>query len=219
MVKVIRADLLSLLESLGYKNVAKWKDSKIKTTVEELGQRDDLEEVVEELDENGQELLEDLLSSVEDGKPIEIVDGKKKKPAAVEEAEEEEEEEADEEEAEEEEEEEEESEEEEEEEEKPKKKGAKDMKKKPSKPEKQEKKPAKKPAAEKKEAVEKDRFGMRLGTRAARINAVLSAKPQTIKEIQKAAKYNKSIHGHMKKLEELGFVANTDKGWKVVKAK
>lgn len=65
-----------------------------------------------------------------------------------------------------------------------------------------EKKPAKK-----KESAPKDKFGMREGTRAARINAAIGPKLKSISQIQKDAKYDKPIHGHMNKLVEGGFVA------------
>lgn len=56
------------------------------------------------------------------------------------------------------------------------------------------------------EPMGKDRFGMRLGTRAARINAVLSKVPQTMHEILEKAKYDHNITSHLQKLIELGFV-------------
>jgi hypothetical protein len=56
---------------------------------------------------------------------------------------------------------------------------------------------------------EKDRFGYRLGTRAARLNAVITTEPQTIKEIQDKADYHKNISGHMFALIKRGFVKRT----------
>lgn len=51
----------------------------------------------------------------------------------------------------------------------------------------------------------KDRFGMRIGSRAARINAVLSDKPKSAAKI-KAESHETGIHAHLKKLLDLKLI-------------
>ena len=83
-------------------------------------------------------------------------------------------------------------------------------------------KPAKKASKPRGEPAEVDRFGMREGTRAARINAAIDGKPRSLKEIMERAKYDKPIHGHMQKLRALGHVKVQDGLWfdpKLAKAK
>lgn len=76
-----------------------------------------------------------------------------------------------------------------------------------------------KAAAPKKEAAEKDKFGMRTGTRAARINAAIDGTPRTPKEICELAKYDKTIHNHLKKLVEQGYVQVVEGKYSVKGAK
>ncbi len=95
-----------------------------------------------------------------------------------------------------------------------KKKGKKPSGKESSKNSKAEgKKKATQPRAE----VEKDRFGMRTGTRASSINAVLSAKGMTIQEIMEKSKVSSAIHNHMRCLIEKGFVVKDKEGKYAVK--
>lgn len=58
----------------------------------------------------------------------------------------------------------------------------------------------------KKETAARDRFGMREGTRAARLNSAITGKAKTIQQIMKDARYDKPIHGHMNKLVSDGYV-------------
>lgn len=64
----------------------------------------------------------------------------------------------------------------------------------------------------KKEATPKDRFNMRLGTRAAEINKALTKKPQTMKEIVERSGVKPPIHSHMQKLLAQGFVKKDKEG-------
>lgn len=90
---------------------------------------------------------------------------------------------------------------------------------KPEKEEKVEKTKSKKDKGEKKgkkDAAERDKFGARLGTRAATINALMTKKPQTVAEITKASKC-KAVYSHLRYLEEKGFVVKSDKGFALKK--
>lgn len=61
--------------------------------------------------------------------------------------------------------------------------------------------------------VERNEWGHKLGTRAARIDAAISDKPKTIAQIGKDAKYTTApFHGHMKGLVEAGFVVKKTNG-------
>lgn len=69
------------------------------------------------------------------------------------------------------------------------------------------------PAPKRESVVEKDPFGNRIGTSAARINAVIlkAKKPLTAAEIEESAKAPKvRVHGHMSHLIENGFASKTD---------
>jgi len=90
-------------------------------------------------------------------------------------------------------------------------KKAKDAKAK-GKPEKADKKAAAKAdkPKEKKEPVGVDKWGCRLGTRAARLNAVISATPKSAAEIKEEAEYDQPINGHLRFLLQKGFIVKTD---------
>jgi SNF2 family DNA or RNA helicase len=62
---------------------------------------------------------------------------------------------------------------------------------------------------------EVDRFGSRVGTDLAKVNAVLSKTPKKMAEIVKEAKIKGTCYNHLKKLAEAGFVVATDEGFKV----
>lgn len=70
------------------------------------------------------------------------------------------------------------------------------------------KKDAKAQPKEKKSTVATDKWGCKIGTRAARLNAAITGKPKTAKQIQTDAKYDKPIHGHLRFLVTKGFVVN-----------
>lgn len=57
-----------------------------------------------------------------------------------------------------------------------------------------------------------DEFGMRLGSRAARINATVTDEPKSMKQLMKDAQHPVPFHGHMNKLIARGFVTKTDDG-------
>lgn len=61
---------------------------------------------------------------------------------------------------------------------------------------------------EKKSAVATDKWGCKIGSRAARLNAAITGKPKTAKQIQTDAKYDKPIHGHLRFLIAKGFIVN-----------
>ena len=63
---------------------------------------------------------------------------------------------------------------------------------------------------EKKEPVGVDKWGCRLGTRAARLNAVISATPKSAAEIKEEAEYDQPINGHLRFLLQKGFIVKTD---------
>lgn len=63
---------------------------------------------------------------------------------------------------------------------------------------------------EKKEPVGVDKWGCRLGTRAARLNAVISATPKSAAEIKEEAEYDQPINGHLRFLLLKGFIVKTD---------
>lgn len=83
---------------------------------------------------------------------------------------------------------------------------------KPEKADKKDKKAAAKPdkPKEKKEPVGVDKWGCRLGTRAARLNAVISATPKSAAEIREEAEYDQPINGHLRFLLLKGFIVKTD---------
>lgn len=66
--------------------------------------------------------------------------------------------------------------------------------------------PDKAPAAPRKDAAPKDEWGYRVGTRAARVNATITHEPRTHQEIIAAAKYDKPVHGQLRGLVGKGFV-------------
>ena len=65
----------------------------------------------------------------------------------------------------------------------------------------------------------KDKLGGRLGTRAAMINACLSAKvPKTTKHLeQKSGK--RAVRNHLDKMKKLGFLSKSKSGWLLIKVK
>lgn len=221
-MKVTRETAVALLVGTGRKNAKSLNDIKLLGALQGLPDKLDEESVDE-----AQEAIEDkdalklLKAIVKDPSVLEDVEivaesngspkaGKKggKKVAEPEPEEEEDEEEGDEddEEAEEDEEEDEADEDEADEEESPKaKKG----------------KPAKKAAKKggvKKDAAEKDKFGCRLGSMSAKINAVLTKKAQSVEDIAKASKCEPArVRAHTRFLVEKGHVTHVEgKGYKLV---
>lgn len=73
---------------------------------------------------------------------------------------------------------------------------------------------AAKKANAKVEKVERDAFGARTGTEAAKVNAALTRKPLTVREVTESAglerpdKYN--VRNHLKKLVAKGFAVEKD---------
>jgi predicted ArsR family transcriptional regulator len=66
----------------------------------------------------------------------------------------------------------------------------------------------------------RDRFGNRVGTQAAVINAALTSKPQTAAQVAEATGLNAGrIASHFKWLLERGHVVKTDAGYAVKPAK
>lgn len=64
----------------------------------------------------------------------------------------------------------------------------------------------------------KDKFGSRIGSQAAAINAVVTGKAKTIEVIAEETKLgNARVRSHLKWMEENGFVVNGDKGYSLKK--
>jgi hypothetical protein len=61
-----------------------------------------------------------------------------------------------------------------------------------------------------KQATELDRFGFRVGTRAAKVNAVIDKTPRTEKEIRKLAGHTQPVGGHLALLVKRGFVKKVE---------
>ena len=90
---------------------------------------------------------------------------------------------------------------------------------KPSKPSKEDKEDSEEKPKREKVAKDLDRYGMRLGSGASKINTVVSIKPKSTKQIHEEVlelgveTSLSRVHGHMRKLLEKGFVKKTDEGW------
>lgn len=85
---------------------------------------------------------------------------------------------------------------------------------------KQSKKPSAAAKAKSKQDGARDRFGNRVGTQAAVINAALSSKPQTAAAVAEATGLNAGrISAHFKWLKERGHVVQSDAGYAVKPAK
>ena len=81
-------------------------------------------------------------------------------------------------------------------------------------PEKQpKKKEAKKEA--KKDTIGTDKFGNRLGSDAAKLNACLAKKPKTMSELTKEAKLTTSFYNHLNKLIEAKHIVKVEKGYAI----
>ncbi|HIJ53840.1 MAG TPA: hypothetical protein HPP66_11895 [Planctomycetes bacterium] len=61
-----------------------------------------------------------------------------------------------------------------------------------------------------------DRFGSRLGSNQAKINAVLSTEPKTMKTLVEEAGFSSTYYGHLGRLIEKGFVEKTDRGFRKI---
>jgi len=61
-----------------------------------------------------------------------------------------------------------------------------------------------------------DNFGSRLGSNQAKINAVLSKEPKTMKTLVEEAGLSSTYYNHLKRLIEKGFIKKTDKGFKTI---
>ncbi len=72
-------------------------------------------------------------------------------------------------------------------------------------------------AKAKKTTGEVDKFGSRVGSKAASINAFLTKKAKSMKEIMEGLKLNDTCHHHMKKMIEAGHVKKTDDGFALAK--
>ncbi len=61
-----------------------------------------------------------------------------------------------------------------------------------------------------------DNFGSRLGSNQAKINAVLSTEPKTMKTLVEEAGLSSTYYNHLKSLIEKGFVEKTEKGFREI---
>jgi len=61
-----------------------------------------------------------------------------------------------------------------------------------------------------------DKFGSRLSSNQAKINAVLSNKPKTMKTLMEEAGLSSTYYNHLKSLIDKGFVEKTDKGFREI---
>ena len=61
-----------------------------------------------------------------------------------------------------------------------------------------------------------DKYGYRLGSDRAKINAVLSTEPKTMKTLVQEAGLSDTYYQHLKRLVEKGFVEKTDKGFREI---
>lgn len=69
-----------------------------------------------------------------------------------------------------------------------------------------------KPVKEEKEPIKLDRFGMRMGTKAAKVNAAIGKRFKTKKEILEESGVEGRINVHMKKLVDAGYVIKSEDG-------
>lgn len=232
-MKVKYDEAVELLTALNYKTASRKDPIRLASALESLKDVDDIEVKKKKLADKGlKNLLDAIMTATEEEKDIKVIgkpskNGKPKAKAQDDDDEEEEEEEEDEEEEDEEEEEEEESEEDEDEEEeeeeeeeepKAKKKGGKAKKGKKGKKddddeeeEEPKSKKKKKVKKAKREPVEKDAFGNRVGTRTSRINlAIINAKkPISMKQIEEKVEAT-SLHSHVYKLMQADWVKKVD---------
>jgi hypothetical protein len=63
----------------------------------------------------------------------------------------------------------------------------------------------------------KDKFGSRIGTNNAKVNACLSSTPKTMTQLVKEAKIEGTVYSNLNKLVKAGYVQQTEKGFKLVK--
>jgi len=68
---------------------------------------------------------------------------------------------------------------------------------------------------EKTPSTKTDKFGSRIGSNRAAINACLTKKAKTMKELLKESKLESTYYNHLAKLIKNGFVEKTDKGYKI----
>lgn len=219
-MKLTKDEAVKVLVFVGFKNAAKADNDTLQNNLDGVDGLLDEDVVKTCKDKDLRKLLDKIVKAIDDEEPLELEgkkNGKPKSPPPDEDGDDEEEE-GDEEESDEESD----DDEDEDEAEEPKKKEGKKVKtatKKADKKGKKAEKPSKngKPEAKKKggnggnHPAGSDGFGMRLGTRAARINAALSRNPLTLAEIAKKAKYEGiPFHGHMRKLAEGGFVEKVE---------
>jgi hypothetical protein len=61
-----------------------------------------------------------------------------------------------------------------------------------------------------------DKFGSRIDSKCARINAVLSTEPKRMKTLLKEAGLSNTQYGHLRSLIEKGFVEKTNKGFREI---
>lgn len=66
--------------------------------------------------------------------------------------------------------------------------------------------------AKEKVKVKKDKFGCRLGTRAAKLNAAITSKPRLPAEIADAADYHKAVYPHLSAMLRKGFIKRDKEG-------
>lgn len=70
-----------------------------------------------------------------------------------------------------------------------------------------------------KSSAEVDKFGSRVGSKLAKVNSLLSNKPITMSELVEKAELGDTCNKHMKKLIEAGHVVKTDEGYKLASKK
>ena len=95
------------------------------------------------------------------------------------------------------------------------KKKAKKGKKEEKSSKKADKKKKKKGDGEEKSTVKKDKWGSREGTQAAKINAAISKKAKSMKELMDEVGAEATFYNYMKKLIEDKHVVKTEKGYKL----
>jgi hypothetical protein len=66
------------------------------------------------------------------------------------------------------------------------------------------------PKAAKKEPIERDAFGSKLGSKAAKINSVLTRKPQTMAEIVEKAQLEETAYDYLNRKAAAGLIVKAD---------
>lgn len=190
-MQVAREDVNELFTEMGFEVVDKMSENRLRSRIKLLPELDDPEEplAAKIKSPEGRMLLEELKAAVANEEEIEFTaaekaagNGKHPEPKA----------------------------------EKPAKAAKAPKAEKPARAAKAEK-PAKAPKAakapkEKKEKAATDKFGNRVGSRLAKINAVLSRKAKTMGELVAEAEVDRTAYNHLNKLVKAGKVEKTEDG-------